>query len=546
MRRTYRYITAFIHMSLCAAALFLCATSLLRSQPFPQRDRARMQRSLYEFRLDGNGNGAWWWTKDTAALPVATLVRSDGFIFSVEQDAASFFGGCWLGAQGWEAGPMIPGQPAPAVYHAGRFSDDEWQALAEEERAAILQDMTDWPVTQGAPWKDANRNGVYDPDVSAFPSFPGDAPMPIGDEVLWTVTRDGGELAEGTWGQLAAGLEFRHLAWTMAGQGCPERVVIQRLRVINKAAGFLKEMRLGFYADVALGDPSDDLVGIDTTLGLVSIWNTGDADPLLGNPPAAGYLVLQGIMEKADGDRGLFDLQLREGVRNQAPYAFTFFSHSEAYQAVPDPASALLPQQLRAALRGLRADGSAQRDPATGEVTRFAVAGYPVRPSGWVDGVFDTAGDRVLLLSFGPFALAQGDTQEVVIARIGAQGDTSTTDLQALIDYSLCVKQHYTTQFTTAVPPLHAPSGLTITGAWPQPLPKDARTLFLRIDVPHATEITVRWTDLLGRVLGESRHVVRGGNSILPLPRSGPRGAGVLMVELAARGARAARLVVVE
>lgn len=553
MRRIDRFHNACIRPTLRAAALLLCAASLLQSQPFPQRGRARLHRSLYEFRLDGNGNGAWWWSKDTAALPAASLVRSDGFLFSAEQEVASFFGGCWLGAQGWEAGPMIPGQPIPAVSHAGRFSENEWLALAEDERDAILQDMTAWPVSLGAPWRDANGNGIYDPIVGAFPSFPGDAPMPLGDEALWTVTRDGGEFAERRWGQRSAGLEFRHLAWAMAGEGCPERVVIQRLRVINKAAGFLKEMRLGLYADVALGDPSDDVVGVDTTLGLAYIWNAGDADPVLGNPPAVGYLLLQGIMERADGERGLFDLQLREGIRNQAPHAFTYFSHGGAYQSVPDPDSSLLPQQLRAALRGLRADGSVQRDPASGETTRFAAAGNPVRRTGWVDGMHAAAGGRVLLLSFGPFALAQGDTQEVVIARIGAQGDASITDVQALIDYSLCVQQHYTSQFITTVPPLHTPADLAITGAWPQPLPAEARALFLRINARQATDISVRWTDLLGRVLGESRHAIVEGSSVLAIPNAGGiglvpalSGPGVRVIELIAGRTRAERIIVLE
>lgn len=530
-----------------AAVFFLCSTAApeLQAQPLPRRDCARLFRSSYEFRLDANGNGAWWWTKDTAASPPTTLVARDGFVFDAAQEVAAFFGGSWLGAPGWESGPVIPGQPVPAVYHAGRFSDAEWLALTGDERAALLADMAAWPVSFGAPWTDANHNGVYDPDSAGFPAFTGDAPLVIGDEALWTVTRDGGEFAEQHWGQRAAGLEFRHLVWAMAGEGCPERVVIQRLRVINRAGGLMKEVRLGLFAEAALGDAADDLVGVDTVLGLAYVWNSGDTDPLIGDPPAVGYLLLQGVAEAAAGERGLFDLELREGIRNQPASAFTFFSHGGQYQPVPDPVSTQLPLQLRAALRGFRADGSEQRDPATGESTRFAVAGNPMRQSGWVDGVRDAAGGRVLLFSFGPFMLAQGDTQEVVFARIGAQGGpSSAADVQALLDYALCVSQHYAAQFTTPVPPLRSPTDFAITAAWPQPLPRDASALQLRIDMPRSSSLTVRWHDVLGRHVLESRHEAAAGGSLLTAPS--PQRAGVYLVEVSDGASRAVKVVVVE
>ena len=442
---------------ICCLFVVLGAQAL-EWQSFPRRDAARLQRSLYEFRFDALGRGAWWWSKDTAVVPALPLARTDGWVFSAEQEVAAFFGGNWLGAPGWQAGPIVPGQPLPAVYHAGRFSVEEWNALSEAERAAMRNDMAAWPVTLGAPWHDADGDGRYEPDTASFPAFTGDAPLPIGDEALWTATHDGGDFASMHWGQQEAGLEFRHYVWAMAGEGCPERVVLQRLRVINRAAGLITDMRLGLFADMALGDPADDLVGYDSTLGLAFAWNAGVSDVLLGDAPAVGWLLLQGVAEAAPGERGLFAFAMREGIRNQPPSAFTFFDRSGAYQDVPPADSATTPLLLRNALRGLRADGAPQRDPVTGEETRFAAAGNPVRGSGWVDGGAHAPGGRVLLLSFGPFMLAQGDTQEVVFARIGAQGgDDPRADVQALFDYALCVRQHYTAQFTTS-PPERAPS----------------------------------------------------------------------------------------
>ena len=519
---------------------------LLFAQGFPRRDAARLQRTLYEFRLDANANAAWWWTKDSAAAPALALVRSDGFVFDAEQEVAAFFGGSWMGAPGWQTGPIVPGQSPPAVYHSGRFTAEEWDALTAAERDALRADMRSWPVSLGAPWKDADGNGRYEPDTTAFPALPGDAPLPIGDEALWTVTHDGGEFAARQWDQQEAGLEFRHLVWAMAGTGCPERVVIQRLRVVNRAAGLIKEMRLGLYADIALGDTSDDLAGYDSTLGLAYAWNAGDKDALLGDPPAIGYLLLQGVAEPAEREQGLFDFALREGIRNQPPAAFTFFTRDSSYQQVPEAASNAMPAALRSALRGLRADGDPQRDPSSGGETHFAAAGSPVRGTGWVDGVFHPAGGRVLLLSFGPFMLARGDTQEVVFARIGAQGGgDSRADVQALIDYALCVRQHYAAQFTTAAeapPPLS--DGFTIDAFRPHPLPRGARTANVDVRSDRPGTLRIVWRDILGRVLAESHRDVEAGASTLALAPPPPNGAGVLLLELHTLSRKGARLVV--
>lgn len=532
---------------LLLAMLLAVPGGVVHAQVFPRRDAARLQRTLYEFRFDALGRGAWWWGKDTSTTPALPLQRSDGWVFSAEQEVAAFFGGSWLGAPGWQAGPIVPGQPTPAVFHAGRFTAEEWDALPEAERAAIRADMASWPVSFGAPWHDADGNGRYEPDTTAYPAFTGDAPLPAGDEAVWTATHDGGEFASVAWGQQEAGLEFRHYVWAMAGADCPERVVLQRLRVINRAAGLIKEMRLGLYADVALGDPADDLVGYDSTLGLAFAWNSGVSDALLGDPPAAGWLVLQGIAETATGERGLFDFQLREGIRNQPPSAFTFFDRDGAYQPVPATDSATTPLVLRAALRGQRGDGSSQRDPVTGEQTRFAAAGNPVRGSGWVDGTAHAPGGRVLLLSFGPFMLARGDTQEVVFARIGAQGGADPrADVQALLDYALCVREHYAAQFVTGMDALPFPStGFAVTGLWPQPFAAGSGMLHVGLRSPAPARTTIRWRDLLGRLLAESAHDFPIGASTLAIrPPAGLR-SGMFVLEFHSGAHRDTRLVVV-
>src|SRR6185295_18101494 len=69
-------------------------------------------------------------------------------------------------------------------------------------------------------------------------------------------------------------------------------------------------------------------------------------------------------------------------------------------------------------MQGLDADGNVLTNPITGNPTTFFVDGDPVSGTGWLDTSPD---DRRLMLSTGPFAMAPGDTQEVVAAIIVAQ-----------------------------------------------------------------------------------------------------------------------------
>ncbi|MBR9976800.1 MAG: hypothetical protein KFH87_01825, partial [Bacteroidetes bacterium] len=348
----------------------------------------------------------------------------------------------------------------------------------------------------------------YSPDLAAFPDVPGDAPMPIGDEAMWAVVHDGGPFAESTWGQTEAGIEFRHLIWAMAEGECADHIFFQRLRIVNRSEDTFHDIRLGLFADITLGDPSDDLVGYDSTIGLAYIYNAADSDAQLGNPPALAYLLLQGLAEEAEGEVGLFDLQRIRDIRNQPPSAFTFFSHDGVYQDVPSPDDANLPGQLSAALRGELSDGSIQRDPLSGAETRFAAGGNPISQIGWVDGKQHSPGNRVMLLSFGPFDLAPGEFQEIVFSRFTVEGGESRADVQALISYSLCVIELYGYQFPLDVETLptaefHGPADFSVDRQWPQPLPQSSSALTLRISSRNPLLLEFHWTDILGRRIAD-------------------------------------------
>ncbi len=75
-------------------------------------------------------------------------------------------------------------------------------------------------------------------------------------------------------------------------------------------------------------------------------------------------------------------------------------------------------------------------NPNTGELSPFVLAGDPVNKTGWYEGDGWPNGpvpnDRRYMLSCGPFTMAPGDTQEVVIAIFMARGSDNIQSVAEL------------------------------------------------------------------------------------------------------------------
>jgi photosystem II stability/assembly factor-like uncharacterized protein len=72
------------------------------------------------------------------------------------------------------------------------------------------------------------------------------------------------------------------------------------------------------------------------------------------------------------------------------------------------------------------------RDLTNDQCTKFELWGDPETFRGWVDGRKDVAGDRRIALISGPFSMALGDTQEVIISLMGGMGKDNRDAVGAL------------------------------------------------------------------------------------------------------------------
>jgi hypothetical protein len=99
-------------------------------------------------------------------------------------------------------------------------------------------------------------------------------------------------------------------------------------------------------------------------------------------------------------------------------------------------------------VRGFDILGNPIVNPLTGKVTKFWHPDDPVAGTGWIDSF---PSERYFLMSSGPFAFTDGDTQEVVVGIVIAQGQTGLESVALLKQNSQIAQQAYDNNFVTAV-----------------------------------------------------------------------------------------------
>lgn len=260
----------------------------------------------------------------------------------------------------------------------------------------------------GAPTRLYRLPVTTTPDPADSIDVPG--PGVVGDQMLWSVYNDA-DAANHTnpAGSTAPlGIEVQHTTFAFDGPENLRNTVFLRFRVINKGSNTLDSAFVALWSDPDLGAFNDDMVGCDTTRSLGFCFNSRASDMAYGiPPPAIGYLLLRGPVNRASGDT----------------LGMTSFVE---YVGGNDPSSAADSYNL---MRGLLRSGDAFAEPMTGRPTPFAFSGDPVRGFGWLDSL---ARDERMVPASGPFPMAPGDTQEVVAAITVGRGGSHLASVGAV------------------------------------------------------------------------------------------------------------------
>ncbi|GAB4320315.1 MAG: hypothetical protein Kow0074_10550 [Candidatus Zixiibacteriota bacterium] len=373
------------------------------------------------------------------------LGKSDGLYYPRGTNRTVIFaGGFWMGAK-------VNGDIRIALaeysdeFVPGPFGSDK---TLEKYRVYKIRrgdtresnpDYAEWPFEDGAPaLKAADGSDSLDADGNLIPGL-------IGDMTLWSVFNDGDPTAHNNDAGDTEPLNIEVHSTTFAFErtGALGNAIFIRLKIFNKGADTLKDAYVNTWADPDLGDAGDDLVGCDTILSLGYCYNAGSDQIYGAAPPAVGYDFFQGPMVPSENpdDSALAYGQWFKGFRNLPMTSFNKYINGT------DPGSA---EQSYNYMQGLQREGAPHVNPTTGEVTTFVHSGDPVTGVGWLDS---NPADRRYFLSSGPFDMAPGDSQEVVIGIIVGQGADRLTSITALKFFDQFAQSAFDNNFQLPSPP---------------------------------------------------------------------------------------------
>lgn len=429
--------------------------------------------------------------------PAQQTIRVGGQMYNVGTQPG------WVTGFGATAAAVDPNDPRARVYRirrdhrlmstaelmrdASEFFELHLSAITTEHISRIREqyqrDWDEWPVDLGAPY--IERNGIpgYQPpppSATPFeliannydePGVSGGNPDSPADQVIWVVCNDlDANLLRWFTGCNPMGLEVQITVWGYAQQGPLGQMYFKRVRLINKGgvithgtnrgAFWIDSMFISQWTDPDIGSFGDDLVGCDSTRSLGFAYNGSSTDREYQKfrlpPPAVGYALLAGpVVQGTPPDSALYNFAWVYGKRN---LPMTSFAWNAAGIGEP-PTGYELALRLWRQIQGYLPDPSTSPwrlypHPPGVEPTKFPLAGDPVTRTGHIDGLGTTyswvPGDRRFMVNSGPFRLAPGDTQEVMIATIGGLGADYLSGITAVKFYQRLAQSAARSLFQTA------------------------------------------------------------------------------------------------
>ena len=334
-----------------------------------------------------DGNDYWPGPLDgSGALTYATS-QSWAKIWSVNRDEIALFKTMSV------AGTATPTNTAAAIW--------EWPAKGNTHakgNGGVALTITD----DMAPFKDVNGDGIYNPDDGDYPDVPG-------DQNLWWVFSDNGPSHSQTNGQPLK-VEVHALAFGFKRWSALDNILYFQYDILNKSTNDYQKFRIGQYADMDLGSPTDDYIGCDTARGLGIVYNGNPTDAVYGtNMPMAG------ITMRVFGG----------GIAN-----FIYDNNDASLAGMPTTAIQY-DNYLRSKFRDgthlamdFAGPGVVTTGYGAGPSTNFAFNGNPADHTQWSEcNSGNTPGDRRFILSTGDMTLTAG-------AKISATIMLLTTDLR--------------------------------------------------------------------------------------------------------------------
>ncbi|MEM8488319.1 MAG: T9SS type A sorting domain-containing protein [Bacteroidota bacterium] len=368
-------------------------------------------------------------------------------VYEIDGANALFASGIWIGGKinrslhvaasrygPWEfwAGPLDEAGNPPADCS---LYDKLWEIRTEDISAFLNGEGTstnlkNWPWHLGAPVIDGDGN------PNNYNLAGGDLPALLGDQRLWWIMNDRGNIHEATDSE-PIGIEVHASAFAFTTPSVVGNFTFYEYKIINKNTAPVTDTYFTLFTDADLGNLNDDYIGSDTLIHLGFTYNADNDDEGPHGygiaPPAVGSTFLETIAAEDDGlDNNRDGFADEPGEKLGTTSVMTYYGGS-ALKGDP-----VLGPEYYNYMQGKWRYGGPVIEGLDGldgvppfKTTRFFLPGDPVTGAFWSEFNRDGAGnsydpsDRRLITSTGPFVMQPGDTTTVRFAIIWARGESN-------------------------------------------------------------------------------------------------------------------------
>ncbi|HZG00522.1 MAG TPA: hypothetical protein VEY71_05940, partial [Chitinophagales bacterium] len=269
-----------------------------------------------------------------------------------------------------------------------------------------------------APFYDRDNDGLYDPTQGDYPKIGQGNSNVYADQMIWWVYNDNGNLHSETGGE-PIGMEIQALAFAFRTSDEVDNMTFYKYKLLNKSVNSINNCFMGVWVDPDLGCYTDDYIGCDTVRGLGIVYNSDPVDQPCGaggsygnQPPLVGIDYFQGPLDE-------------NGVELGMSY-FLYYNNDFTITGNPENTS-----DFYGYMSGKWKDGTPFTEGGTAyggsAPTRYVFPDAPSTNTGWSEcSEQNTAADRRIVQSSGPFTLLPGASNDIVVGVVWVRPPVGT------------------------------------------------------------------------------------------------------------------------
>jgi len=306
--------------------------------------------------------------------------------------------------------------------YQGKTTQAEIQQEIQNKLTDVPEIIKEWPAKGNQFIKTSNNSPMAPParelaeyvnvdGVDGYDWRNGDYPAIVGDQYIWWVFNDRGDVKTETTSE-AIGLEIHAAAFAFSTNDCLNESTFYNYKVYNFSTSPLDSTYMATWCDADLGYAFDDYVGCDTSRGLGILYN-GDAYD--EGPGGYGFEIPMVAVDYFQGPKYFNPVTQKDTQIKMT--VFTYYNNVSGPTGNPD-----VKDDFYQFITGSWKDGqpftTANNARDAGPVTKTIFYGEPCK-GGWSEAaVANTPADRRFIHSSGPFPLIPGAEPNNII--IGA------------------------------------------------------------------------------------------------------------------------------